>query len=81
MSDRNMVYRNPYHGYSDNEYGYNNNNNDTTKGYQHQHTLSNGYGGQHNGGHGGGHYGHEDWTHGNGYKTNQVRIFSLSYPS
>ena len=73
MSERNMVYRNPYHGYSDNEYGYNNNNNnDEPKSHRHGHTLSNGYGGHYTGGHAGGHYGHEDWTQANGYTTTQV---------
>ena len=77
-SSERMVYRNPYHGYSDNEYGYNNKNNNTGTHKSHQ----NGYSGHHNGGHNGGHhgtngghYGGQDteWTHANGYNTTQVR--------
>ena len=70
-----MVYRNPYHGYSDTEqYGaYNNNNNnnnnnhhtDTSKGSHHHHQSPYTHTTQH--------YGHEEWTHANGYNTTQVR--------
>ena len=72
MSDRNMLYRNPYGGYSDNEYGYNNNNNssETPKGHN-THGSSNGYG-HYNGGHS--HFGQEDWSRTNGYTTSQVNI-------
>jgi len=70
MSDRNMLYRNPYGGYSDNEYGYNNNNNssETPKGHN-THGSSNGYG-HYNGGHS--HFGQEDWSRTNGYTTSQA---------
>ena len=63
MGDRNM-YRNPYHGYgySDNEYGYNNNV-EHPKG-------QNGYGT--------GHYGHGDWSQMNGNNTStQVQTYNL----
>ena len=67
-----MVYRNPYHGYSDTEqYGaYNNNNNNNhtepSKGSHHHHQSPYTHTTQH--------YGHEEWTHANGYNTTQVRI-------
>ena len=77
MSDRNMLYRNPYGGYSDNEYGYNNNNNssETPKGHN-THGSSNGYG-HYNGGHS--HFGQEDWSRTNGYTTSQVLSFAQTW--
>ena len=72
-----MVYRNPYHGYSDTEY--NNNNNGTHK--SHQASYNGHYDVGHHGSHGrhvGGHYGGQEteWSHANGYNTTQVCIIT-----
>ena len=64
MGDNRNMYRNPYHGYSDNEYGYNNNV-EHPKG-------QNGYVGN-------GHYGHGDWSQMNGYNTStQVQTYNFN---
>ena len=62
-----MVYRNPYQGYSDQEYGYTDD--DHLKGHYGRY---NGQTGQHS------QYGQEEYIHQNGYSTQVISILSYT---